>query len=217
MTNAHDRELLVAVKGRNLGDFKKWLEHGASPDAADADTGRSVLFYVASLDMSNPYRADMLKELLARKVNVNKADNDGVTPLHEAVRNSRWDVMETLIANNADINARNRDGNTPLHVAMTAALGTGKTETMQRLLNLGANSVIKNEKGYTPLEAAINREGFANFYATVISFLKDWENNKTDAKRHADIADANKDKLQNAANDTINRMRNDAKRFRLKP
>ncbi|MBL8713156.1 MAG: ankyrin repeat domain-containing protein [Alphaproteobacteria bacterium] len=217
MNSPHDNELLVAVKGRNLSDFKKWLEHGASPDAADADTGHSVLYYVASLDMSNVYRAEMLKELLARNVNVNKADNDGVTPLHEAARCSRWDVMEALIAHGADINARSKAGNTPLHAAMTAALATGKTETMQRLLNLGANSVIKNEKGYTPLEAAINRESFANFYATVISFLQDWENNKTDAKRHADIADANKDKLHNAANDTINRMRSDAKRFKLKP
>ncbi len=217
MTTTPDKELLVAVKARNLGDFRKWLEHGASPDATDADTGRSVLYYVATLDMSNVYRADMLKELLARNVNVNKPDNEGVTPLHEAARHSRWDVMESLIAHDADINARSRAGNTPLHAAMTAALGTGKTETMQRLLNLGANSLIKNEKGHTPLDAAINREGFVNFYATVISFLQDWENNKTDAKRHADIADANKDKLRDAATDTIGRMRSDAKRFKLKP
>lgn len=217
MTTSPDKELLAAVKGRNLGDFKKWLEHGASPDAADADTGRSVLYYVASLDMSNAYRAGMLAELLERKADVNKADNEGTTPLHEAVRHVRWDVMEKLVAHDADINARNNAGNTPLHVAMTAALATGKTETMQRLLNLGANSVIKNEKGHTPLDAAISREGFANFYATVISFLQDWENNKTEAKRHADIADANKDKLQDAAAVTINRMRSDAKRFRLKP
>ncbi len=217
MTNPHDKELLVAVKGRNLGDFRKCLEHGASPDAADADTGRSVLYYVASLEMSNSYRADMLKELLARKVNVDKADNEGMTALHEATRHARWDVIEQLIANNADINARNAAGDTPLHVAMRVALGNAKTETMQRLLNLGANSLVKNEKGYTPLDAAINRTASANFYATVISFLEDWEKNKTDAKRHADIADANKDKMHDAANDTINRMRSDAKRFRLKP
>ncbi len=217
MTNPHDKELLVAVKGRNLADFRKWLEHGANPDAADADTGRSVLYYVATLDMSNLYRAQMLKELLARKANVNKPDNEGITPLHEAARLARWDVMESLISHGADINARSNAGNTPLHVAMTAALATGKTETMQRLLNLGANSLIKNEKGYTPLDAAINRNVSANFYATVIGFLEDWEKNKTDAKRHADIADANKDKLQDAANDTINRMRSDAKRFKLKP
>ena len=217
MMTTPDKELLVAVKARNLGDFRKWLEQGASPDAADADTGRSVLYYVATLDMSNPYRAGMLKELLARKVDVNKSDNAGMTALHEAARHARWDVMETLVANGADINARNSVGDTPLHVAMTVALGNAKTETMQRLLNLGANSLVKNVKGYTPLDAAINREASANFYATVIGFLQDWENNKTDAKRHADIADANKDKLQNAANDTINRMRNDAKRFRLKP
>lgn len=217
MTTEADRELLAAVKARSLDDVRKWLERGASPDAADADTGRSILHYVASLDMSNPYRAGMLQELLARKVDVNQRDKDGVTALHEAARCARWDVMETLIAHDADINARTNAGNTPLHAAMAAALGTGKTETMQRLLNLGANSAIKNEKGYTPLDAAINREGFANFYATVISFLQDWENNKSDAKRHADIAEANKDKLHIAANDTIDRMRKDAKRFRLKP
>ncbi len=217
MTHPHDRELLVAVKGRNLADFRKCLEHGASPDAADADTGRSVLYYVAALDMSNPYRAGMLKELLARKAEVNKADNEGMTALHEAARHARWDVMETLVANGANINARNVAGDTPLHVAMTVALGNAKTETMQRLLDLGANSLVKNEKGYTPLDAAINRNVSANFYATVIGFLEDWEKNKTDAKRHADIADANKDKLQTAASDTINRMRSDAKRFRLKP
>ena len=216
MTSVHDKELLVAVKGRNLADFKKWLAHGASPDAADVDTGRTVLYYVASLDMSNVYRAEMLKELLARNANLNKADNEGMTALHEAARYARWDVMEALIANNADINARNGQGNTPLHVAMTVALGNGKTETMQRLLNLGANSLVKNEKGYTPLDAAINREASANFYATVISFLQDFETNKTDAKRHADIADANKDKLKDAAADTINRMRSDAKRFKFK-
>lgn len=217
MTNPHDKELLVAVKGRNLGDFRKWLEHGASPDAADEDTGRTVLYYVASLDMSNVYRAEMLKELLARKVDVNKAGKDGVTPLHEAARRAGWDVMDALLDNGADINIRAKDGSTPLHAAMFAALGTGKTETMQRLLDRGANSLVKNAKGYTPLEAAINRESFANFYATVISFLEGWENNKSDVKRRADLADANKETIQTAANDTINRMRSDAKRFRLKP
>ena len=63
-----------------------------------------------------------LKELLDRNEKlINKRDENGWTPLHEAVRDGNIDVIELLLERGADINARtgpNHDGPTALYLAM---------------------------------------------------------------------------------------------------
>ena len=49
---------------------------------------------------------------------VNAADNDGDTPLHNAAWKGHREMIELLIARGADIRARDSRGNTPLDEAI---------------------------------------------------------------------------------------------------
>lgn len=74
------------------------------------------------------------------KANVNFADNDGFTALHEALYKGYFDIVKVLIKNNADINIRAKNGLSPL---MEAAI-CGKVEIIQFLLENGADLNAKD-------------------------------------------------------------------------
>lgn len=212
-----DKSLIEGVTRRDYTVMKDALDKGADPNAAEDGTGRTALYYAASLDMSNFSRGRMVDALLAKGADPNRGDKDGFTPLHVAVRRAGWDTMDTLLEKGANINARAGNGSTPLHLAAAVALGNGKTETMQRLIDRGANSLMRDNDGKTPLDCSRDRAGFSNFYATVISFLDDWEKTKPEGRRHEDIIAANADARTKAATDVQDRMRAAAKKFKLKP
>ncbi len=212
-----DNDLIEGVKRRDSTVMKNALDKGANPDAVEDVTGRTALYYAASLDMSNFARGRMVSELLAKGADPNKGDAEGLTPLHVATRRVGWDTMDTLLEKGADINARAKNGATPLHIAAAVALGNGKTQTMERLIDKGANSLIRDEADKTPLDCSRDRAGFSNFYATVIEFLDVWEKLKPESRRHEEFTAANKTAHNKAALEAQERMRASAKKFKLKP
>jgi len=101
---------------------------------------------------------------------------NGRTALHEAAtRKEAPLVAAKLLAAGLPIDTPAWDGSTALHAATVSALQTGNTTYIQYLLEQGADSRSKDNKGRTPLTLAKEREGFANFYAITIGFLQDWE------------------------------------------
>jgi ankyrin repeat protein len=59
-----------------------------------------------------------VRELLARKANIDLADPDGVTPLIVAAMNIHWDTARELIERGADVNLWDIYGQTPLYAAV---------------------------------------------------------------------------------------------------
>jgi ankyrin repeat protein len=55
-------------------------------------------------------------------IDVNARDNDGATPLHQAVSETNTHQTLKLLQNGADINARDNKGDTPLHWAVRAMM-----------------------------------------------------------------------------------------------
>ena len=49
---------------------------------------------------------------------MNRKDDDGGTPLHNAAYGSHKEIAELLIANGADVNEKDNDGDTPLDWAI---------------------------------------------------------------------------------------------------
>lgn len=121
-------------------------------------------------------------ELLEKKanVNVNAAQNDGMTALHWAAYHDNADAVKELLANGADANAANRYGFTPLSIACTngsakivdmlleakadpnaqlaggetclmTAARTGRVEPVKSLIAHGADVNAKERKGQTAL------------------------------------------------------------------
>ena len=56
----------------------------------------------------------VVRSLLEAGGRINKADDDGVTPLHLAAQHGRAEVVHCLLQNGADMNkARTSNGDTP--------------------------------------------------------------------------------------------------------
>ncbi|MBR5195880.1 MAG: ankyrin repeat domain-containing protein [Akkermansia sp.] len=93
--------------------------------------------------------------LAAPGIDVNKADNDGRTPLHNTITNSPETVKLLLTAPGIDVNkAENHYGRAPLHFAV--AINEGYPENVKLLLATPGIDVNKADKfGQTPLHWAV--------------------------------------------------------------
>lgn len=75
--------------------------------------GRSLLCYAARYD-----QPEVAIQLLAAGCDPNVGDNEGITPLHEAVDAGSMDVLKLLIKQGCcNVNAANKSGETPLMYA----------------------------------------------------------------------------------------------------
>ena len=92
----------------------------------------------------------VVKHLLDRGADPNKANTKGGTPLHRASKNGHKDVVQLLLKRGAEPNKADADGWTPLH--WSAYLGD--KGVVQILLNGGADPIARNGRGQTPLSLA---------------------------------------------------------------
>lgn len=213
-----DAALLEGIRRGDIAEVRRQFAIGASANAADAG-GRTPYHYAASLSMSAFRRKEILLEIAKFGGDVNKGDAQGVTSLHEAAVRADWDTMKFLTDRSANVNVQDKNGATPLHAAMYAATGTGKTDTMKLLLDMGANSLIRDKAGMTALDRAREKEGFTLFYASIISFLADWERDKPKDRRNREYDAATQDEQRLAANDTLQKLKTAARanKPRFKP
>jgi ankyrin repeat protein len=106
--------LLLAVENDNLSIARLILESGADPNHKNS-------YKVTPLQMavSRGSQLEILNALLKAGAKVNDSDEDGNTPLHDAVvklyePSKVHEVMAVLLKAGADVNAKNSKGNTPL-------------------------------------------------------------------------------------------------------
>jgi len=104
--------------------------------------------------------------LLARGANVDIRNASGATPLHDAALNGKASVARILLDHGADINAREAESGT---TALYAAATLGREEVVALLLEKGAYPNICNNRGASPLHAAI--EGG---YLSVADRIRAW-------------------------------------------
>ena len=91
-----------------------------------------------------------VRELIARRANVNEPARDGSTPLLWAVYHSDLEMARALIAAGANVNAANRYGVTPL----LQASRTGDAPVIDVLLKAGADVKLAHPDGETPVMSA---------------------------------------------------------------
>ncbi|XP_018325905.1 tonsoku-like protein isoform X3 [Agrilus planipennis] len=93
---------------------------------------------------------ELAKKLIQQKHPINIRDNCGWLPIHEACLHGHLDIVELLVNHGATINDRGGTGcggTTPIHDAAI----NGHLEIVEFLLNHGASSIVKDDKGDTPL------------------------------------------------------------------
>jgi ankyrin repeat protein len=91
-----------------------------------------------------------VRALLERRVDVNRAQVDGMTALHWAAYHDDLETAKLLVGAKADVKAGNRYGVTPLSLAC----GNGNEAMVVLLLDAGADPNTKLRGGETPLMTA---------------------------------------------------------------
>uniref|UniRef100_A0A8V0YJZ2 Protein phosphatase 1 regulatory subunit n=1 Tax=Gallus gallus TaxID=9031 RepID=A0A8V0YJZ2_CHICK len=88
--------------------------------------------------------------LLERGADINYANVDGLTALHQACIDDNVDMVKFLVENGANINQPDNEGWIPLH----AAASCGYLDIAEYLISQGAHVGAVNSEGDTPLDIA---------------------------------------------------------------
>ena len=92
----------------------------------------------------------MVKASIKYDGNINLANNEGDTPLHQAASLGHIQLVNALLENGANVNLTNNYGDTPLHQAASL----GHTEVVSTLIEYSADVNLANNEGQTPLSWA---------------------------------------------------------------
>jgi ankyrin repeat protein len=113
---------------------------------------------------SNTNRFSISRMLIERNAEVNTADYQGLTPLHEACKQGDQDLTKLLLQHHSKVDMEDDAGETPLH----KACAQGSTEVITALLEAQASVNKINSEGNTPLHKAC-----ANLHPDVVRVLLD--------------------------------------------
>lgn len=97
-----------------------------------------------------------------------RANSDGLTPLHYAAQRGSLVALEAILRQVRVVDAGDRWGSSPLHVAVvkSAKWGTGP---VRALLEAGADPLLVNDLGITPLSQAQNLAGVPDGLVEMLS------------------------------------------------
>ena len=119
------------------------LDAGANPNIADKN-GESCLHAAVYGRCS----AETIQNLINHGAHVNAVNEDGATALLLACSSTQSEMVDVLLKAKADPNVLDRDGDTSLHAASEANCSK---ETLQKILEYGANVNAVNKRGRTAL------------------------------------------------------------------
>jgi len=106
--------------------------------------------HYALLGAIRNHNPEEVKQTLANGASVNRAQSDGVTPLHMAVVVNNLEIAQILIDAGADVEKSGEKSLTPLFYAAMSA----NVEMVELLIKAKANVNAIGPEGFTPLIAA---------------------------------------------------------------
>lgn len=175
-TTVRASELHAAAGQGNLDKVKSLLNKGKEVNERD-EHGLTPLHYATACA-----QLDVVKYLVARRANIDAQDLRGKTPLHYAsaadmtipfggkqlgavgfgmlMLDAQFtDVVDFLLSKGAKRNIVDKEGVTPLHeIASSGTHGINAEKRARALLAAGADSALKDNKGRTPYELAIEKK-----------------------------------------------------------
>ncbi|XP_048887146.1 protein phosphatase 1 regulatory subunit 12A isoform X2 [Brienomyrus brachyistius] len=157
---ADDRSRSEAAKQRRHDQLQRWL--GSETDRTGTELrdrpstggGRRarVRFAQGAVFMAACSAGDReeVSELLKQGADINHANVDGLTALHQACIDENIDMVQFLVENGSEVNRGDNEGWTPLH----AAASCGFIPIAKFLIDHGALVGAVNSEGELPLDVA---------------------------------------------------------------
>ena len=169
--------LCVAVIGGHVSTISTLLSHNAQ---IEARTKKGLTPLLCARENVSTSRINVMRVLLSAGANVDAKDENGDTALHQAVSLSRPDWAKFLLSFNPNLELQNNTGETPLLRAVDfspLSYAEKILETVQLLLDAGADAKATDEKGQTAVLIAIKamalKIGFEERYWRVYVNLVD--------------------------------------------
>ena len=167
------------VEKNDIELVKVFLDNNLDIQVKD-NLGRNSLFYL----MISPNNKDNLIDrrplcslLLSRQIKINYLDNNGISPIMEAINKGYIQLMSMFIKYNGDVNLINpNDGNTALHYAILKE----NQDALFILLGKGnCDLSIRNYKNETAFDLAkkLNSESNKEIYELIMKFDNSNNNN----------------------------------------
>ena len=155
-----DSSLHAAIDGRcTTVILQQIIVHGVHVNNANNDSATPLLLACGAA------QTESVKLLLKAKADPNIADADGDTSLHEAVAaNCSKGLLQEIISCGAEMNAVNKKGVS----ALLLGCCLGHTDSVEVLLNAGADPTILDEVGYSCLFAAVDGRCSTNILQALI-------------------------------------------------
>ncbi|KNA19178.1 hypothetical protein SOVF_063940 [Spinacia oleracea] len=164
-----------AVYGRGLDDITDFFNSGSYESSDNKSDGRQnqMLFTKEEKYLMNAKKPKLaaatsqkwlplhtlaasgefylLNTLLKYDVDINAADQDGLTALHKAIICKKQAIINFLLRESVDPVVRDKDGATLMHYAVRAA----SSQTIKTLLLHNIDINLQDNDGWTPLHLAV--------------------------------------------------------------
>lgn len=169
--------LCLAVIGGHVPTISALLSHNAQ---IEARTKKGLTPLLCARENVSTSRINAMRILLSAGANLDAQDENGDTALHQAVSLSRPDWVKFLLSFTPTLELRNNIGETPLLRAIDfspLSYAEKILETVQLLLDAGADTKATDDKGQTAVLIAIKaialKIGFEERYWRVYVDLVD--------------------------------------------
>ncbi|XP_026747595.1 protein phosphatase 1 regulatory subunit 12B isoform X7 [Trichoplusia ni] len=130
--------------------LKRWEESDTNKQSPTPRRASRVQFSsgIVFLAACTAGDKDEVQRLLKRGADINTANVDGLTALHQACIDDNLDMVEFLVTHGADVNRGDNEGWTPLH----ATASCGFLSIARYLLENGADVAAVNYDGEVPVD-----------------------------------------------------------------
>uniref|UniRef100_A0A3Q0R3Z9 Uncharacterized protein n=1 Tax=Amphilophus citrinellus TaxID=61819 RepID=A0A3Q0R3Z9_AMPCI len=157
---ATDHSRSEAAKQRRQDQLQRWL--GSETDRTGSESREissgsrtrraKVRFAQGAVFMAACSAGDReeVAALLRQGADINHANVDGLTALHQACIDENAEMVQFLVENGSDVNRGDNEGWTPLH----AAASCGFIQIAKYLIEHGAHVGAVNSEGELPLDVA---------------------------------------------------------------
>ncbi|XP_060069251.1 protein phosphatase 1 regulatory subunit 12A-like isoform X5 [Ylistrum balloti] len=136
---------------RRHDQLKRWEESDTNKASTTLSThNKKVKFqdgcvFLAACSSGD---CDEVLRMIEKNADINTANIDGLTALHQACIDDNLDMVEFLVEHSADVDVCDNEGWTPLH----ATASCGFTEIARYLIRIGANVAAVNNDGDLPFD-----------------------------------------------------------------